>query len=376
MHILTNPIEENWGSKEEDTEEPKTPQENSTESDASNDRKRSHSPMESALHVPDPVPAEEYTILPDPKTSPRPLESKLSPKPTPFTPSHILGSPLKSLTPPYDPLATPSFRHSTPRYPSDQPWRFPSPSHPLHSAARELSLASFIRNEATSTPGKGLDVSPIVLGPPDSKHRALGSPTVPTSSKKRSFWQLNSFANRTPGFPKPSPRRLFSLPTPRRWTLDSPDNSFRSSKSSNSSIFSVSSVPSSDSPASPASLRDSGLLEPIRLAGEDPFADIYQAWPGVAEVDAKGKGEIMNQIASEESPVVRTGPLPAIRGAPFSSPLAGINSDFNSLFPDENLAGKLCASIYTINFDQFCGSGTSWDDMLPPSKRRRTDRQL
>ena len=302
--------------------------------------------MTNVLPVPIPAPAEENAVLPDPKTSPpRQPVSKLSPKPTPFTPSHTLGSPLKTLTPPYDPLATPSFRHSTPRYPSDQPWRFPSPSHPLHSTARDLSLASFIRSEATSTPGKGLDVSPIVLGPPDSKHRALGSPNIPTSSKKRSFWQLNSFANRTPGFPKPSPRRLFSLPTPRRWTLDSPDNSFRSSKSSGSSIFSTSSVPSSDSPASPASLRDSGLLEPIRLAGEDPFADIYQTWPGVAEEDAKEKNAgVVNPIAPEDSPVVRTGPLPVIRGAPFSSPLAGINSDFNSLFPDENLAGKLDTS--------------------------------
>lgn len=333
--------------------------------------------MTSALPVPAPSPAEESATVPDPKASPpRPLPSKLSPKPTPFTPSHILGSPLKSLTPPYDPLATPSFRHSTPRYPSDQPWRFPSPSHPLHSSARDVSLASFIRSEVISTPGKGLDVSPIVLGPPESKHRALGSPSVPTSSKKRSFWQLNSFANRTPGFPKPSPRRLFSLPTPRRWTLDSPDNSFRSSKSSGSSIFSTSSVPSSDSPASPVSLRDSGLLEPIRLAGEDPFADVYQTWPGVAEEDAKEKcAGVANPIVPEDSPVVRTGPLPVIRGAPFSSPLAGINSDFNSLFPDENLAGKSTILNHAVFLTDLV-SGTSWDDMLPPSKRRRTDREL
>ena len=27
-------------------------------------------------------------------------------------------------------------------------------------------------------------------------------------------------------------------------------------------------------------------------------------------------------------------------------------------------------------FDQVGYSGTSWDDMLPPSKRRRTDREL
>ena len=87
------------------------------------------------------------------------------------------------------------------------------------------------------------------------------------------------------------------------------------------------------------------MLEPIRLAGEDPFADIYPTWPGVAEEDVKERGEAVGPIASEESPVVRTGPLPVVRGAPFSSPLAGINSDFNSLFPEENLAGGSCASV-------------------------------
>ena len=37
---------------------------------------------------------------------------------------------------PYNPLITPSFRHSPPRLPSDQPWRFPSPSHLLHASLR------------------------------------------------------------------------------------------------------------------------------------------------------------------------------------------------------------------------------------------------
>ena len=71
-------------------------------------------------------------------------------------------------------------------------------------------------------------------------------------------------------------------------------------------------------------------------------------------MDAKEKiVEAANPIASEDSPVVRTGPLPVIRGAPFSSPLAGINSDFNSLFPEENLAGKLDTSKRTRIFDRF-----------------------
>jgi len=95
------------------------------------------------------------------------------------------------------------------------------------------------------------------------------------------------------------------------------------------------------------------------------------------EEDAKGKNEVANPIASEDSPVVRTGPLPVMRSAQFSSPLAGINSDFNSLFPDENLAGKLDALNHSsFFFDPSGAPGTSWDDMLPPSKRRRTDRDL
>ncbi|KAF7307011.1 hypothetical protein MIND_00494100 [Mycena indigotica] len=40
---------------------------------------------------------------------------------------------------PYDPLLTPSFRHSPPRLPSDHPWRYNSPSHPLHRS-RNVSL--------------------------------------------------------------------------------------------------------------------------------------------------------------------------------------------------------------------------------------------
>jgi len=69
------------------------------------------------------------------------------------------------------------------------------------------------------------------------------------------------------------------------------------------------------------------------------------------EEDAKEKSQaVANPIASEDSPVVRTGPLPVIRGAPFSSPLAGINSDFNSLFPDENLAGDLSVSNHIRTF--------------------------
>lgn len=72
---------------------------------------------------------------------------------------------------PYDPLLTPSFRHSPPRLPSDQPWRFPSPSHPLHSQTRELSLSMLVRNAA----------SPLVKGSP-----ILGSSPLVYSSSSAS----------------------------------------------------------------------------------------------------------------------------------------------------------------------------------------------
>lgn len=58
----------------------------------------------------------------------------------PATELNVPSPASKSLIPesPYNPLQTPSFRHSPPRLPS--PWRFPSPSHPLHSTTRDLSL--------------------------------------------------------------------------------------------------------------------------------------------------------------------------------------------------------------------------------------------
>lgn len=76
---------------------------------------------------------------------------------------------------PYDPLLTPSFRHSPPPLPSDQPWRFPSPSHPLHSQTRELSLSMLVRNAA----------SPLVKGSPILGSSPLIYSSSSTSSTSR-----------------------------------------------------------------------------------------------------------------------------------------------------------------------------------------------
>ena len=105
---------------------------------------------------------------------------------------------------PYDPLQTPSFRHSPPRLPSDQPWLYPSPSHPLHLPTRELSLSMLIPNGP----------SPIIRGvnsegSPITVHSSPSSKAGPSAE----FDDINTPARSKTSFPKPF-TKLFRVPTP------------------------------------------------------------------------------------------------------------------------------------------------------------------
>ncbi|KAJ4486262.1 hypothetical protein J3R30DRAFT_3445524 [Lentinula aciculospora] len=85
---------------------------------------------------------------------------------------------------PYDPQATPAFRHSPAPTPYDQPWRYPSPSHPF-SKARDLSLSVLLRNSGSLT----VD-SP---GPVPSLMRDdISSPSSSLVSKKSFFVDLDT----------------------------------------------------------------------------------------------------------------------------------------------------------------------------------------
>ncbi|KAJ6503429.1 hypothetical protein C8R47DRAFT_203336 [Mycena vitilis] len=112
----------------------------------------------------------------------------------------LLASPTSSrvLPPPspYDPLLTPSFRHSPPRLPSDQPWRYPSPSHPMHRS-RELSL-TMLRGDSPFAP------SPIA---PRGRPRAVTTPLSSPCTSSLGFATPESLAKMRP-FP-----RLFSVGT-------------------------------------------------------------------------------------------------------------------------------------------------------------------
>ncbi|KAI9445256.1 hypothetical protein H4582DRAFT_903898 [Lactarius indigo] len=82
-----------------------------------------------------------------PPNSPR----SITPEIVSSAPRQASPSPARPVIPisPYNPLTTPSFRHSPPRLPSDQPWRFPSPSHPLHFTSVDVSLGMIMREQAS-----------------------------------------------------------------------------------------------------------------------------------------------------------------------------------------------------------------------------------
>ncbi|KAJ7070931.1 hypothetical protein C8F01DRAFT_404385 [Mycena amicta] len=152
---------------------------------------------------------------------------------------------------PYDPLLTPSFRHSPPPLPSDQPWRYNSPSHPLHRS-RNVSLTMLRgdspaiqtplvkKNMPSSSPGATTSGTPESLvkvlpfprwifsrsklsTPPSSatRHMRASSDVSDTWDGERSL-HLDPFVttwdeddnNKSP--PSSSPRRVTKSPTPMR----------------------------------------------------------------------------------------------------------------------------------------------------------------
>lgn len=223
---------------------------------------------------------------------------------------------------PYDPFLTPAFRHSPSRLPIDQPWRFPSPSHPLH-AAKDLSLSMLACGEASPIV-RGLDVSPVVLLPPSERSkRSIFSSPIFMTKKDGSSPDLDAIL-RGKEIAKASPRRLLSetgLPTPfndrleslkryrvpesplgRAWTpRKSQGPSLRKGAGLWRSILSPSKSPTKAPAAS--------LLGPIELEGEDPFADgTFKSF--LASPALEDRAESPPDSSPEcESPVVRMSQL-------------------------------------------------------------------
>ena len=235
---------------------------------------------------------------------------------------------------PYNPLLTPSFRHNPPRLPSDQPWRYPSPSHPLHSKDRELCLGMVVRGEASPSTKvvSVLDSSPAgtLLRTPAAFHKAAGialnSDSTEHIDSSPSILRPSLFS------PGPSPFSSSSdlIDAYRPRVDESPlsrlmrRKNHARSKSTLSSFSEVGDWFSSDASTSglvrvvSGDHHHHGLRTPIRLEGEDPFAGMYNSWVKesksfTAQKEVGGEGGIgrIVEFASpgNESPVLRSSQL-------------------------------------------------------------------
>ncbi|KAG5652172.1 hypothetical protein H0H81_006012 [Sphagnurus paluster] len=285
---------------------------------------------------------------------------------------------------PYDPLLTPSFRHSPPRLPSDQPWRFPSPSHPLHSRSRELSLSMLIRDlnspVAKGSPAVGASPSLVVQASPVPSPRLFGF-----THPKRISLDLGT-PESLEKLPRPSPRALFSrggLPfssgKARFRIQESPLQRsskavIRRHKKSDSEMGDewLSGVSMSLTPAT------SGLDTSALLPSGDPFTIIYSPWGSANSAPVHPRSPVANTGA--ESPVLRSATLPTGVGlgigllGPFTlpedhPPRVTSDSDFDGI-PSEEEGDEAEVASFLDDSNKESVS-TDGRETTPPLKKRR-----
>ncbi|KAF8974021.1 hypothetical protein BDZ97DRAFT_1935883 [Flammula alnicola] len=212
---------------------------------------------------------------------------------------------------PYNPLQTPSFRHSPPPLPSDQPWRYPSPSHPLHSNTRDLSL-TIVALPLTSPIAKGvqsLEASPMTMLATHS------SPLSNSTPIRSSFNNFETPARSKILFSKPMNRPYF-----RKGHIYSPLSSvkqYRNTQPLEASPLGKPSATPRRHNRQPSELSEAWFSEdplpsssstPLTSSNNDPFS-IYDSW-----VDNNRISPVYLPKAPQEpeSPVLRSGSLPTV----------------------------------------------------------------
>ena len=211
---------------------------------------------------------------------------------------------------PYNPLTTPSFRHSPPRLPSDQPWRFPSPSHPLHFTALDASLGMVALEQASpsgiASAPSAIDVSPVIIAPREGKASSYDTPRVLILGKKDAGRSTAKRSTTKRSTTKPTPRRLFissSLPTPITERLGL-DRSRPAEESPLRRIGSRRTPRTSKAPMfAPARIKMNGLL--AASPGEDLFGNLYGTVMGTGKPSARAIATPLSS-PNADSPVVRT----------------------------------------------------------------------
>ncbi|KAG5351167.1 hypothetical protein C0989_007686 [Termitomyces sp. Mn162] len=337
------------------------------------------------------IPQGEFPSQTDGKGPYHPLSrSHLPPPSPPLTPQSsdpanivtesdpiVNSSPTPILTvppSPYDPLLTPAFRHSPPRLPSEQPWRFPSPSHPLHSRSRELSLSMLV-HDLSSPIVKGLstmDASPsLVQSSPMPSPRSFGF----TNFKRV---PLDYDTPESPGkLSRPSPRALFSKA---RITLPSSRSRYQIEESplqrgSKSTVRHHKHLDSEDwipevalGSSSTSNLDPSEILPP-----GDPFTIMCSSWGSVSSTAVEASpGNPKSSNVGTDSPVVRQPCVGLGIGLlePFTLPDDDVvhiadDSDFeDAAAEEEGDEAEVASSLAVSTKDDVC-------DKTPPLKKRR-----
>lgn len=234
-----------------------------------------------------------------------PLSPPLTPQPSLPSDPAINTSPQLALPvvppSPYDPLLTPSFRHSPPRLPSDQPWRFPSPSHPLHSRSREISLSMLVRD--LNSP---LTKNPLAIGEsPRVSVSSAASPRVFPSSSRTGVLDLDT-PESLDKLSRSSPRAFLnkgkfarSGQKARYFIQESPLQ--HASKTVTKGHRRLNSVFSDDWPTD---VSPSSATHIDSLTTSDPFTIVYSPWrPNIGSRERHSPPA--TTIAGAESPVLR-----------------------------------------------------------------------
>lgn len=282
--------------------------------------------------------ADAPTSLHTPPQSPT-LQAQLLGEAIPFlaTPGPVPPSP-------YDPLTQPEFRHSPPPLPSDHPWRFPSPSHPLHSDKRDMPLTM-------------LAPSPLVKTPVPS---GISPQLSPFSTPN---------ASRSSDLKTPSTLGLSLKSGPRPWFLKDYLGSPLDRHSKSKGHVGSSPLTSSLRGASAGQKRNISALSDDwfsdTVLGPDPFAALQSPWPLLSAESSTPKS---GRSLGDASPVLRAGSTPVDFGllmTPFSftKRLVPTIEDIDAELEEMDNPGAGRSTLQSLTDISLSGS--------PPLKRRR-----
>ncbi|KAF9532026.1 hypothetical protein CPB83DRAFT_881155 [Crepidotus variabilis] len=329
---------------------------------------------------------EEEEDLPPPKNPTPPLTphaEESSDPPAILTSEHrATASPPPvphSLIPesPYNPLQTPSFRHSPARLASEQPWRFPSPSHPLHSTTRDISLTMLAKPDGTPSI-KGLP--PVGASPMLALHSSPLSGALHSDSSSYETPARTTFLFGRPGAkshlfdhvgsPLSSGRfrsfrqRITSSPFPLSSARRTPKTHSRYPSGSSDAWFSTNDRLSA--------LSSSTSSLPDESSSNDPFS----IWPSINGVSVVSPVRSARPPMEAESPVVRSGSISSLAGEigllePFAlrkaqEPDDEVDDDLKGLLSSSPLRGDS-----RMDGKRSTPPAHSSADLSPPLKKRR-----